>query len=92
MVFAWWGKRWKDTANNARMRERCSRVSEAGSQGSDEHVTAQLTRDRIRHVTRAPGGGKGYHRDGQKHPRQPESTRSEVSSCAVSVRLAEDAA
>jgi hypothetical protein len=53
---------------------------------------AGLTRDRIRHVSRAPGGGKGDDRDCKKSPAQPESTRSKDFIRFIFVPLAQDAA
>lgn len=58
----------------------------------EEHVTPGLTRDRIRHAARTPGGEKGDYWDDQRPPAQSEFTRSKDSSRIVTVRLAEDAA
>lgn len=75
--------KWEYTINNASMRERYLRVEEP-----DERVMTGLTHDRIRHVARASGGGKGDDRNYQKQPEQSETTRSENSGRIALVGLA----
>ena len=59
---------------------------------SEEHVTPRLTRDRIRHAARTPGGEKGDYWDYQGPPAQSEFTRGKDFSRIITVHLAEDAA
>jgi len=92
MGFAWWWKCWKDTANSAPMRERCSRVSGSWPPCTRVNTRRLLTRDRIRNAARTPGGGKGDDWDYKKQPGRSGSTRGEDSSFTISVGLVEDIA